>query len=162
MAPTIIILSLFFITVFIVISIQKSLKKDNYNNLIKKNDFKGFLKLTKLYLREKKWDKAIDTINRWLKQDPYHLRGLSTKAFVYYFMGNFNEASEIIEKGLKIDPNYSEFLYLASELEREKGNKESGKELKEKAYEKNKNLKIIDTWYAGYGSKIDRYVSLYK
>ena len=138
------------------------MNKDKYNKLIKKNDFKGFLRLTKLYLGDEKYDKALETIDKWIEQNPYHLRGLSTKAFVYYFKGDNKNASEIVSKGLNLDPEYSEFLYLAGELELENGNKESGKELKEKAYEKNKNLKVISTWNMPYRYKVDRYIELYK
>lgn len=162
MASHVIILSIFFIALYLVIYVQKSLSKDKYNKLIKKNDFKGFLKLTKLYLGEEKHEKALETIDKWLEQNPYHLQGLSTKAFIYYFKGDYKNASMIVNHGLNLDPEYSEFLYLAGELEIENGNKESGKELKEKAYEQNKNLQVLSTWYIGYPHKINRYIELYK
>jgi tetratricopeptide (TPR) repeat protein len=162
MISTFILLTLAFIAIYSVIYVQKNLRKDKYNKLINKNDFKGFFNLSKLYLGEKRYQSAIEIIDKWLEENPYHLRALATKAFIYYFKGDYKRSSEIVNKGLNIDPEYSEFLYIAGELEMEKGNKELGKELKNRAYKKNNNLKVISMRDLPFRRKVDRYIEYYK
>src|SRR6056297_2182197 len=109
----IIVIFLFMMVMSIIQYASRSVKKDTYKRLANNGEFSGFLNLIKIYLNNQDYDEAIRTINEWLANNPFHVKGLSTKAFIHIFSNQIDMAHKTIDRALKIDPEYPELLFLS-------------------------------------------------
>lgn len=69
-----------------------------------------------LYARERRWEDALEEIEKGLKINPYDLYTLSVKAGIYFLNNQFNEFEAIKKKIREINPEYVDYIIVLIEL----------------------------------------------
>ncbi len=114
---------------------EKALSIDSTNALINNNYAYS------LSERGIKLDKAFKMAKTAITDEPVNSSYLDTMGWVYFKMGNYNEAKQYIEKAIKIDSSKPDVLEHLGDIEFKMGNKEKAKEAWQKAlnFDKNNN-----------------------
>lgn len=85
---------------------QKALNSYLNSNRINPMFPDNYLKIADLYIQQRNYNKAFNTIHALLSLDSENHMGITTLAEINYYKGNFEKAKSNIEKALEIDNSY--------------------------------------------------------